>query len=94
MVLDLIHGNHVTKVRDLVAGLQKLDKFLTSEEIHEAVRRLESRGEINVSEEILNRPFFKSLADFEANAPFWTAIIASALALIAILALAQGRLLA
>lgn len=76
MVLDIMHRQNLTRVRDVVVNLQRLDKFLTSEEIHDAARRLERRGEINLSEEKISPSFFRNLADLEVNAPFWIAIAA------------------
>ena len=76
MVLDIMHRQSLTKMADVVSNLQKFDKFLTTHEIHDAARRLERRGEINLSEENITPSFFRNLADFEANSHFWIAIFA------------------
>ena len=95
MVLDIMHRQNLTRVRDVVVNLQKFDKFLTGEEIHDAARRLERRGEINLSEEKINHSFFRNLADLEANAPFWIAIAAcSAMLVTAFLLPLEGSWLA
>jgi len=75
MVLDIIQRQNLTKVGDVVANLQKFDKFLTTEEIHDAAKRLERRGEINLSEEKLSPSFLRNLGDIEGNAPFWISIL-------------------
>ena len=92
MVLDVIHRQKITKVGDVVASLQKLDKFLSTSEIHEAIKRLENRGEINLSEARAGFSFIRDLGGFEANAPFWIAIIATAAVLAATFALPQDGL--
>lgn len=78
MVLDIIHRQNLTKVRDVVGNLQKLDRYVTTDEIHDAIMRLERRNEISLSEVSVEPSFFRNLMDFEPNAPFWIAIIATA----------------
>jgi uncharacterized membrane protein len=78
MVLDIMQRQHLTKLGDVVLNLQKFDKFLTVEEILDASRRLERRGEINLSERSISPSFAKNLADMESNAPFWIAIFSCA----------------
>ena len=89
MILDIVHRQHITKVGDAVVSLQRLDGFLTTQEIHDAIKRLEERDEVNLSEEKINPSFLKNLADVEVNAPFWLAIITTAAILIATFALPQ-----
>ena len=89
MVLDIIHRHKITKVGDAVVSLQKLDSFLATDEIHDAIKRLERRGEVNLSEENINPSFLRNLTDIEVNAPFWLAIITTITILIATFALPQ-----
>jgi hypothetical protein len=88
MILDIVHRQHITKVGEVVSSLQKLDGFLATHEIYDAIKRLEERGEINLSEE-KNSSFLKNLADVEVNAPFWLAIAAAAAIFVATYALPQ-----
>lgn len=74
---------------DVVSSLQRLDKLIMTEEIIDAVRRLESRGQANLSEEKTGTSFFRNLADVEANAPFWIAVISTAAVLLATFLLPQ-----
>ncbi len=74
---------------DVVLGLQKLDKILSTDEIHDAVSRLERRGQVSLSEEKIRSSFARDLADIEANGPFWIAIIACAAVVLATFALPQ-----
>ena len=90
MILDIVHRQHITKVGDIVASLQKLDGFLVTQEIHDAIKRLEERGEVNLSEDRNTSSFLKNLADVEVNAPFWLAIATTAAILVATYALPQG----
>jgi uncharacterized membrane protein len=89
MILDIVHRQHITKVGDAVVSLQRLDGFLTTQEIHDAIKRLEERDEVNLSEEKINPSFLRNLAEVEVNAPFWLAIITTAAILIATFALPQ-----
>jgi hypothetical protein len=82
MILDIVHRQHMTKVGDIVASLRKLDGFLATQEIHDAIKRLEESGEVNLSEESSSNSFLKSLADVEVNAPFWLAIATTAAILV------------
>jgi len=91
MILDIVHRQNITKVGDAVVSLQRLDGFLTTQEIHDAIKRLEERDEVNLSEEKINPSFLRNLADVEVNAPFWLAIITAAAILIATFALPQDR---
>lgn len=91
MVLDIMHRQNLTKMQDVVASLQKLDKFLTTGEIHDASRRLERRGEINLSEEKISSSFFRNLGDVEANTPFWIPVIACSILLFSTFFLPQNE---
>lgn len=91
MVLDIMHRQHLTKLGDIAVNLQKLDRFLTTEEIHDAARRLERRGEINLSEDRTGSSFLRNLADVEANAPFWIAIVACSVIAIATFVIPQAE---
>ena len=89
MVLDTIHRQHITKVGDAVVSLQKLDEYLTTQEIHDAIKRLEERDEVYLSEEKSYTSFLRNLADVGLNAPFWLAITTTAAIFIATFALPQ-----
>lgn len=91
MVLDIMHRQNLTKMLEVVANLKKLDKYLSTEEIHDAARRLERSGEINLSEDKISSSFFRNLADIEANAPFWIPIIACSILLFAAFVLPQDE---
>jgi uncharacterized membrane protein len=82
MVLDIMQRQNLTKMGDVVVNLQKFDKFLNTEEIHDAARRLERRGEINLSEKKISSSFVRNLADVEVNAPFWIAMLSCAAILV------------
>jgi hypothetical protein len=89
MVLDIINKNRISKLGEVVAGLQKLDKFLSTEEIHDAARRLERKGEVSLSKERVGHSFVRNLADLSSNAPFWISIIACAATILLTVALPQ-----
>lgn len=89
MVLDIIQRQHLTKLGDVVTNLQKFDKFLTVEEILDASRRLERRGEINLAEVKISPSFVRDLANIESNAPFWIAIFSCAAILVTMFVLPQ-----
>lgn len=92
MVLDIMQRQHLTKLGEVVINLQKFDKFLTTDEIIDAARRLERRGEVNLSEEKISSSFVGNLGNVEANAPFWIAILASAAIIVATFILPQSEL--
>jgi hypothetical protein len=91
MVLDVIQRQNLTKVGEVVANLQRFDKFLTTEEIHDAAKRLERRGEVNLSEEKISPSFLRNLGDIQGNAPFWIAILGCIGVLAASFALPQDE---
>lgn len=78
MLLDVIQGQRITKVGDAVISLQKLDGSLKTEEIHDAIKSLERRGDVNLSEGSVKSSFLRNLADVEVNTPFWLAILSTA----------------
>ena len=87
MVMDIIQRQNLTKVGDVVLNLQKLDRFVGMDEIHDAISRLERRGEVNLSEENANATLARYLVDIEASAPFWISILATAAVMLALFAL-------
>ena len=91
MVLDIVHRKKLTKVGDVVVNIQRLDRFVTTDEIHEAVKRLERRSEINLAEEHISPSFLRNLVDAEANAPFWIAMISTIAFLATAFTLPEGE---
>ncbi|MCI0558018.1 MAG: DUF1616 domain-containing protein [Nitrososphaera sp.] len=89
MVMDVMHRQNCRKVRDVVANLQRLDRSIGTDEIHGAIRRLERKGSMNLSEEKVSASFTRNLLNIEANGPFWLVILASAAILVAVYVLPQ-----
>lgn len=91
MVMDIMRKHDCRKVSDVVANLQRLDREIGVDEIHNAVRRLEATGSINLSEERPTPSFLSYLKDVGASTRFWAAVATSAAMLITIYALPQGE---
>ncbi len=77
MVLDILNRKTCRKVGDVVANLHKVDRSISADEIHDAVRTLEKKGAVNLSEEKIPASFLKSLSDPWTNLPLWAAVLGS-----------------
>ncbi len=78
MVMDIMNRKTCRKVGDVVANLHKADRSISVDEIHDAVRNLERKGSVNLSEEKIPASFVQSLSDPWTNLPLWAAVLGSA----------------
>jgi hypothetical protein len=89
MVLDMMNRKTCRKVGDVVANLHKVDRSISADEIHDAVRNLERQGTVNLSEEKMPSSFVKSLSDPWTNLPLWAAVLGSILMIVSLYLLPQ-----
>jgi hypothetical protein len=84
MVLDIISRKTCRKVGDVVSNLHKVDRSISEDEIHDAVRNLERKGAVSLSEEKIPASFMRSLLDPWTNLPLWAAVLGSALMIVSL----------
>jgi uncharacterized membrane protein len=84
MVLDIISRKTCRKVGDVVSNLHKVDRSISEDEIHDAVRNLERKGAVSLSEEKIQASFVQSLLDPWTNLPLWAAVLGSALMIVSL----------
>ncbi len=89
MVLDIINRKTCRKVADVVSSIHKVDRSISADEIHDAVRDLERKGAVNLSEEKIPASFVHSLLDPWTNLPLWAAVLGSALMIVSLYTLPQ-----
>jgi uncharacterized membrane protein len=89
MVLDIISRQTCRKVGDVVSNLHKVDRSISEDEIHDAVRNLERKGAVSLSEEKIPTSFAGSLSDPRTNLPLWAAVLGSALMIVSLYLLPQ-----
>lgn len=89
MVLDIMNRKACRKVGDVVANLHKVDRSISAGEIHDAVRNLEKKGTVNLSEEKMPSSFVKSLSDPWTNLPLWGAVLGTVVMIVSLYQLPQ-----
>lgn len=89
MVLDIMNRKTCRKVGDVVSNLHKVDKSISADEIHDAVRNLERKGTVNLSEEKMPASFVQSLSDPWTNLPLWAAVLGSIIMIVSLYLLPQ-----
>ena len=87
MVLDIMLKQNCRRIEELFIVLKKLDRSITSDEIHDAIRSLEEKKIVILSESLIPSSFVHYLKTFRLNPPFWGTLVTTLLAIWIVFAL-------
>lgn len=89
MVMEIMLKQNCRRVEELFIVLKKLDRSITSDEIHDAIRSLEEKKIVILAESRVPSSFVHYLKTFRLNPPFWGTLVTTLLAIFTVLALPQ-----